>query len=190
MEALNTIKEVLAETESRMSKSVESVKKEFASLRTGRANIALVESIVVDYYGSSSPLKSIASLSIPDPKTIAIQPWDASAVAEVEKAINKSDLGLNPIVDGKIIRISVPQLTDERRDEISKLIKKISEEGRVSVRTSRHEANEGIKRLEGDKTITEDELFTSQKSVQKLTDGFISQIDELLSKKEKDIREI
>ncbi len=190
MEDVKTVQDVLNEVESRMNKSVEAVKKDFSSLRTGRANVAIVEGITVDYYGTSTPIKNLANLSIPDPKTVLIQPWDAGALGEIEKGIQKSDLGLNPIVDGKVIRISVPQLTDERRNELSKLIKKVAEEGKISLRAARHEGIDACKKLESAKEITEDDLFDSQKDIQKVTDQFVKDVESLLEQKEKDIREI
>lgn len=190
MQTLKSLKAVQDEMQNRMNKALEAVRREFQNLRTGRANVALVEGVEVLYYGNPTPLKGLATLSTPDPKSILIQPWDVNAVAEIEKAIKKSELGLNPVVEGKVIRVPVPPLTEERRNEISKLIKKIAEEGRVSTRNVRHEANEAIKRLEKDKLITEDEMFKAQKDVQKLTDKSIEAIDQLLAKKEQDIREV
>ena len=190
MQTLKSIKAVHDEVQNRMNKAIESVRREFQNLRTGRANVALVEGIEVLYYGNPTPLKGLASLSTPDPKSILIQPWDVNAVAEIEKAIKKSELGLNPVVEGKVIRVPVPPLTTERRNEISKLIKKIAEEGRVSVRNIRHEANETVKKLEKEKLISEDDVFSSQKEVQKITDKSIETIDQHLAKKEQDIKEV
>jgi len=190
MQTLKSVKSIQDEVQSRMNKSLDAVRREFQNLRTGRANVALIENLEVLYYGSATPLKGLATLSIPDAKSILIQPWDVNAVGDIEKAIKKSELGLNPHVDGKIIRVPVPPLTEERRNEISKLIKKIAEEGRVSVRNVRHEANEAAKRLEKEKLITEDEMFKSQKEVQKLTDKSIETIDQLLARKEQEIREV
>ncbi len=190
MQTLKSVKAVHDEVQSRMNKAIDAVRREFQNLRTGRASTALVEGIEVLYYGTPTPLKGLANLSTPDPKSILIQPWDVNAVSEIEKAIKKSELGLNPIVDGKVIRVPVPPLTEERRNEISKLIKKVAEEGRVSVRNVRHEANEAVKRLEKEKLITEDDTFSAQKDVQRLTDKSIESIDQMLAKKEQDIREI
>lgn len=190
MQTLKSIKAIHEEVQNRMNKSLDAVKREFQNLRTGRASTALIESIEVLYYGTPTPLKGLANLSIPDPKSILIQPWDVNAVKDIETAIKKSELNLNPIVDGKVIRVPVPPLNEERRNEYSKLIKKIAEEGRVSVRNVRHEANEATKRLEKDKLITEDEMHLTQKDVQKLTDSSIKAIDQLLAKKEQEIREV
>ena len=190
MQTLKSIKDIHEEVNARMQKSIEACKREFQGLRTGRANAALIEGVEVLYYGNPTPLKGMATLSTQDAKTILIQPLDASAISEIEKAIQKSGLGLNPIVDGKVIRVPVPALTEERRNEISKLIKKAAEEARVSVRNVRHEANEALKRLEKAKAVTEDDKFGSEKDIQKLTDKAIETIDQLLAKKEQDIREI
>lgn len=184
------LKKVVAEVDKKMTKSVETTRKEFQNLRTGRASIALVEGIQVDYYGTPTPLKGLANISTPDPKTIAIQPWDASVINEIDRAILKSDLGLTPINDGKIIRINIPALTDERRNELTKLVRKVAEEGRVSVRNARHEGIEQIKKLEKAKTIPEDQSHAGQKEVQKVTDKHIAQIDEALKHKEAEIHTI
>ncbi|MBI4388197.1 MAG: ribosome recycling factor [Candidatus Omnitrophica bacterium] len=190
MQTLTSTKSVVDETQRRMQKTLDAVKSEFHNLRTGRASIALVETIQVECYGSTTPLKSVASILTPDAKTIAIQPWDPSVCAAVEKAILKSGLGLTPANDGKVIRIKVPALTEERRHELDKLIRKISEDGRISIRNVRHEANEAVKRLEKAKTISEDESRTTQKKVQECTDRFIKLVDETLSKKESEIKEV
>ena len=190
MLTLISTKSVLDETQRRMQKTLDAVKTEFHNLRTGRASITLVETIQVDCYGNMTPLKSIASISISDAKTIAIQPWDHSLCPAVEKAILKSELGLTPANDGKVIRIKVPALTEERRRELDKLIRKIAEDGRISLRTVRHEANEAVKRLEKAKTVSEDESRTTQKKIQEFTDRFVKLIDETLSKKEAEIKEV
>jgi ribosome recycling factor len=190
MQTLTSTKSILDETQHRMQKTLDAVRGEFHNLRTGRASVALVETLQVDYYGTMSPLKSIASISVPDLKTISIQPWDPSVCGAIEKAILKSELGLTPSNDGKVVRIKVPALTEERRKELDKLIRKISEDGRVSIRNVRHEANEATKRLEKAKTIGEDESHTEQKKVQELTDKFVKLIDEALVKKEAELKEI
>ncbi|HTL47935.1 MAG TPA: ribosome recycling factor, partial [Verrucomicrobiae bacterium] len=178
------------EMQKSMSKAVESTRKEFKNIRTGRASIALVEGIQVNYYNTPTPLKGLANIATPDPKTIAITPWDPSGLPEIEKAILKSDLGLTPMNDGKLIRISIPALTQERREELSKVVKKTAEEGRVSVRNSRHEAIEGVKKLEKGKAISEDDSRSVQKDIQKFTDKFISEVDEALKQKEAEIHSI
>ena len=189
VEALES-KKAVEETKKKMAKSVEAAKKEFHNLRTGRAATGLVEGVLVDYYNTPTPLKSLANLSIPDAKTILIQPWDATAVAEIEKGILKSGLGLTPLNDGKVIRIQIPSLTDERRSELSKIVKKMAEEGRVSVRNARHEGIENIKKLEKSKSIPEDDSHALQKEIQKITDGYIAEIDQLLKNKEQEIHTV
>jgi ribosome recycling factor len=173
-----------------MEKALDSLSKDFGKLRTGRASTSLVEDIKVDYYGTPTPLKQIASISIPDSRTIAIQPWDKNAFGDVDKAIQKSDLGLNPVNDGKIIRINIPQLTEERRKELVKLAKKYTEDTRVAIRNIRRDANDKLKSMEKDKEITEDDLHRGQDEVQKLTDEHIKTADELLEEKEKEIMEL
>lgn len=184
-----TTKEILLETEEKMKKAIEAVSREFSEVRTGRANSALVEGLHIDYYGSPTMLKQIASISVPDARLIVIQPWDATAIAEIEKTILKSNLGITPTTDGKVIRLSIPQLSKERREELKKLVKKMAEDGRISLRTIRRESNEAIKKLEDDKIIPEDERFKSQDAIQKLTDKYIAKIEEILSSKEKELIE-
>ncbi len=183
-------KKVLSELEKKMAKAVEVTKKEFQNIRTGRASISVVEGIQVDYYDTPTPLKNLANISTPDPKTIAIQPWEPNIIGDIERAIMKSDLGLNPMNDGKVVRISIPALTDERREDLTKVIRKVAEEGRVSVRNSRHEGIDQIKKLEKDKAIPEDLSKVSQKDIQKLTDQFIAQVDSALKTKEAEIHSI
>jgi len=183
------IKDVLHETESKMKKTVEAVKREFSEVRTGRASPVLVEGILVDYYGTRTPIKQLATISTPDVRLIVIHPWDASVIAQVEKAILQSNLGLTPNNDGKVIRISIPHLTDERRQELDKIVKRVAEGGRVSLRTARRDANESLKQLEKNKAIAEDDRFKSQDEVQKLIDKYTAQVDDLLEAKEKEIQE-
>ncbi len=181
---------VIDDGKKRMAGALASLAKEFARLRTGRASVALVEPLVADYYGQPTPIGQIASLSVPDARTITIQPWDKSAFSAVEKAILKSDLGLNPVNDGKLIRIVIPPLTEERRKELVKLAKKFNEEAKVAVRNVRRDLNEDLKRLLKDKSITEDELRKFETEVQKLTDDTIKQCDQAFSSKEKEILEL
>lgn len=187
---LMEMKKTIEESKKKMSKAADSTRHEFQNIRTGRASIALVEGMLVDYYNTPTPLKSLASISTPDARTIAIQPWDASVINEIDKAIQKSGLGLTPVNDGRVIRMQIPPLTDERRQELTRLVKKVAEEGRISVRNARHEAIEQLKKLEKSKAISEDESRTSQKEIQKLTDQFIREIDEALALKEKEINTI
>ena len=182
-------KEAINEMNQKMDKSVQAIQRELSNLRTGRASTHLVENIQVNFYNTPTPLKQVATLSTPDPKSIAIAPWDVSQLKHIESAIQKSDLGLMPTNDGKIVRIQLPPLTVERRAELVKVGKRIAEEGRVSVRTARHEAVEKIKKLEKDKVVTEDDSRKHQKDVQTVTDEHVKKIDEMLATKEKEITE-
>lgn len=182
-----TLKEIMHDTETKMKKTVEATQREFSAIRTGRASTGLVEGIKVDYYGAPTPLKQLAAMSTPDARLVVIQPWDKGSMAEIEKAILKSDIGITPTNDGKVIRLSIPPLTQERRAELDKILKKIAEDGRVSLRTARHAAVENVRKSEKDKIITEDEKFKGQDDIQKLTDKYIKEIDNALAAKEKEI---
>ncbi len=184
------VMKLLDEMQKKMSKTLEMTKKEFQNIRTGRASIALVEGIQVDYYNTPTPLKGLSNITTPDPKTIAIQPWDPSVIGDIEKAILKSGLGLTPINDGKVVRMQIPSLTDERREELTKLVKKVAEEGRVAIRNARHEGIEQVKKLEKSKVIPEDRSHACQKDIQKVTDKLIAQVDEALKHKETEIHAI
>jgi ribosome recycling factor len=184
------IDEIFEDLKDRMGKSIESLKREYSRLRTGRASIALLDGIRVSYYDTPTPLNQMASLAVPEPRLLVIQPWDKTAIEDIEKAILKSELGLTPINDGKVIRISIPPLTEERRKELVKVARKMSEENKVAIRNIRRDANEMLKDLKKEKEITEDDLYRSQDEVQKTTDQFISQVDELCAAKEKEILEI
>jgi len=181
---------VLDDAKDRMHKALVNLDREFAKLRTGRASASLVEDIVVDYYGTPTPLKQIASISVPDPRTLAIQPWDRGAFANAEKAIMKSDLGLTPVNDGKVIRINIPPLTEERRKDLVKLAKKYTEDCRIAMRNVRRDANEMLKVMQKDKDITEDDQRRGQDEVQKITDEMIKKGDAAMDAKEKEIMEI
>ncbi|MCM8760862.1 MAG: ribosome recycling factor [Candidatus Omnitrophica bacterium] len=183
-----TVKEILHETENKMKKTVEATNREFSTVRTGRASGALVEGLRVDYYGTPTPLKQLAAITTPDARLIVIQPWDKNSLAEIEKTIMKSEIGITPTNDGKVIRLSIPPLTQERRAELDKILKKIAEDGHISIRTARHTAIEAVRKLEKDKLITEDERFKGQEDIQKLTDKYIKEIDNLLAAKEKEIQ--
>jgi len=184
------VEEIFEDLKDRMGKSIESLKREYSRLRTGRASISLLDGIRVSYYDTPTPLNQMASLAVPEPRLIVIQPWDKTAIEDIEKAILKSELGLTPMNDGKVIRIAIPPLTEERRKELVKVARKMSEENKVSIRNIRRDANEMLKDLKKEKEITEDDLFRSQEEVQKATDQFISQVDELCEAKEKEILEI
>jgi len=184
-----TTKEILHSSEEKMKKAVESVTREFSEVRTGRANPSLVEGLHINYYGTPTLLKQLASISVPDAHLIVIQPWDITAIGEIEKAILKSNLGINPSNDGKLIRLSIPALSKERRQELAKVAHNMSEEGRVSLRTIRREAKEALEKLEKDKIIPEDDKFRGIDELQKLVDKYIVRVDEILKNKEKEILE-
>ncbi len=174
----------------RMQKSIDSLEKDFSRLRTGRASTALVDNIRVEYYGTPTPLNQVASVSIPDSRTISISPWDRNAFSNIEKAIMKSDLGLTPINDGKSIRINIPPLTEERRKELVKMAKKYTEDAKVAIRNVRRDVNDALKKMQNSKEISEDELHKAQDDVQKATDSFVKKADAVLAEKEKEIMEI
>ena len=173
--------------EDKMKKSIESVSADFAAVRAGRANAAVLDRIMVDYYGTPTPIQQIASIGSPDPRSLVIQPWDASAVKAIEKAIQESDLGINPANDGKVLRLLFPQLTEERRKELTKLIGKYAEGGTVAIRNIRRDALEKFKKMQKDGEITEDDLKLAEKDIQKLTDEMTKKVDELYSAKEKEL---
>lgn len=182
--------ELLLDSEERMTKACAALEKEFAKLRTGRATAALVDGIKADYYGTPTPLSQMASITVPDSRTITIQPWDKSGFAAVEKAILKSDLGLTPVNDGKIIRITIPALTEDRRKELVKVARKYAEDAKVAVRNVRRDANDQLKKMEKDKALSEDERKKAEEDVQKLTDKYVGEIDKITQAKEKEILEI
>ncbi|MDD5773795.1 MAG: ribosome recycling factor [bacterium] len=183
------VKLVYQDMENHMNKTIEVFRREIASIRTGRASTAILDGIMVDYYGTPTPLKQIASLSIPEPRLILIQVWDKAAIQEIEKAINKSDIGINPVVDGQNIRLNLPPLTEERRKELVKHVKKISEDSKVTIRNIRRDAIEKLKSAEKSHEISEDDLKRDQEKIQKTTDNFIVKIDQLLQIKEKEVLE-
>lgn len=182
-----TAQNVLKETEDKMKKTLDAVHQNFSSVRTGRANTGMVEHIRVDYYGTMTPMRQVANITIPEPRMLLISPWDVGALKAIEKALADSDLGISPVIDGKLVRIVVPPLTRERREELVKVVHRLAEEGRVSLRAIRRDGNEAVKKLEKDKTATEDESFKTQDQIQKLTDRYIQQIDQLQAAKEKDL---
>jgi ribosome recycling factor len=183
------IESIYQETTQNMEKSIDSLKNEFKKIRTGRASLSILDGIRVEYYGTTTPLNQMASLSIPESRLISIQPWDVSIIKDIEKAILKSDLGLTPSNDGKLIRISIPPLTEDRRKELVKVIQKKSEEHRVAVRNIRRDSNELLKGLKKDGEISEDDAFRAQDQVQKITDKHIKLIDDVCKEKEKEILE-
>ena len=181
---------VIDKTEDKMKKSTASLKDGFAALRTGRASAALFDKIRVDYYGEKSPLGQVANISIPEARLIVIQPWDKNLIGEIEKAIRSSELSLNPSNDGKVIRIAIPPLTEERRKELVKLAKNQAEQSRVAIRNIRRDGNDELKKLLKDSAITEDEESKGSTDLQKLTDNYIDQINKVLEEKEKEIMEV
>lgn len=178
---------VIKDTEDKMKKSLDVVNQNFSQVRTGRASIGMVEHLRVDYYGTLTPLKQMANITIPEPRLILIHPWDAGALKLIEKAVLESDLGIPPVIDGKIVRLAVPSLSRERREELAKIVKKQAEDGHVVLRSIRREANEKVKVLEKDKKITQDESFKAQAEIQKLTDRYVQLIDQAQAAKEKEL---
>lgn len=183
------IKDIVKETEGKMHKALESVQREFMEVRTGRAHPGLIEGMHIDYYGTPTMIKTIASISVPDPKTIIIQPWDANALPEIERAINSSKLGVSPVIDGKLVRLIIPSLSKERRDELVKVVRDMAEHGRISLRTIRRDANERIKKVQGEGKVSEDDSFRGQEEIQKLTDKYIKDVDHVLESKNKELAE-
>jgi len=173
-----------------MQGAVDALKKEFTGIRTGRASMGLLDGIIIDYYGTPTPVQQLASLSIPESRQIAIQPWEHKLIPEIEKAIMKSDLGLTPMNDGKTIRINIPILTEERRKQLVKIVRKRSEESKIAVRNIRRDSNEELKKLEKDEHISEDDVKKEHDEIQRITDSFIKKIDESLEHKEKEIMEV
>jgi len=184
------INDALSTAEGKMKKTVDVLRKDLVSIRAGRANPAILEKVTVDYYNTPTPINQLATVSVPEPRMLIIQPWDKSVIKDIEKAIMKSDLGLTPSNDGNVIRLAIPQLTAEGRAEIVKTVKKKAEEARVAVRNVRRELIDDIKEMEKQKTISEDESKKGQEKAQKLTDKYIKEIDEILEKKEKEIMEV
>jgi ribosome recycling factor len=181
---------IIKECEARMKKGITALQKEVGKVRTGRASLTLLDDIKVDYYGTPTPLNQAASLSIPESRLIVIQPWDSSLIGEIEKAILKSELGMTPANDGKVIRITIPRLTEERRKELAKLVKKMGENSKISIRNMRREIIEELRAKEKAKEISEDEMHQWQNQVQKVTDQFIEEVDKVIATKEKEIMEI
>ena len=186
----NSIKEVEAALKNRMEKAISDLQHEMAAIRTGRASLGILDHIRVDYYGTPTPLNQIANLHVPEPALITIQPWDVSQIGPIERAIRTSDLGLNPANDGKIIRLPIPPLTEERRKELVKRLHGVTEHHRVAIRNIRRDGNEACKKLLKDKKITEDDDKRAHDEIQKLTDGYMQKVDQAAKSKEKEIMEI
>lgn len=182
--------DVLKHAEEQMKRSIASVQKELQAIRTGRANPALLDKVIVDYYGAPTPLKQLANISTPDGKCLVIQPYDKNSLKDIEAGINKSDLGLTPNNDGNVIRVVIPALTEERRKELVKVIKKIAEDGKVGIRNTRRDGLDSIKKLEKEKQISEDESRKQQEHLQKLTDKYTKEIDGLSGSKEKEVMSV
>lgn len=183
-------KQVIANAKEKMTKAISAYTRELASIRAGRASAALLDKISIEYYGAPTPVNQVAGISVPEARLLVIQPYDKSILGEIEKAIQKSDLGLNPSSDGNIIRLAIPALTEERRKELVKVVKKDSEEAKVAIRNIRRDANDDLKKLEKNSGITEDELRGYSDDIQKLTDDHISKIDQITKDKEKEILEV
>ncbi|MDX9917351.1 MAG: ribosome recycling factor [Gudongella sp.] len=184
------ILDVHKESESKMEKTILVYKEELQSIRAGRANPALLDRITVDYYGQQTPLKQVGSVSAPEPRLLVIQPWDVNLIPIIEKEIHKSDLGLNPSNDGKVIRLVIPILTEERRKDLTKVVKKNSENAKIAVRNTRRDAIDRIKKMEKNKELTEDDRKLAEDEMQKITDKFVAEIDEITKKKEEELMEI
>lgn len=178
---------VKSDAKSRMEKTLQALRRELASLRAGRATPSLLDKIEVEYYGTMTPLNQLSNISAPEPRLLVIQPWDKSAISAIEKALQKSELGITPTNDGDVIRINIPPLTEERRAELVRVVKKAGEEAKVSIRNIRRDANDEYKKMEKSGDLSEDEARRCQEEVQKLTDDFVKQIDEAVTSKEKDI---
>lgn len=182
--------DVIDKTQTGMEKAIDSLKKDLTRVRTGRASTTLLDDIRVDYYGTPTPLNQIGTLVVPEPRLITIQPWEKKLIPDIEKAILKSDLGLNPTSDGQLVRIIIPALTEERRKEMVKQIKRMGEETKIAIRNARRDANESLKKAEKDKEISEDDLKRGEKEIQELTDKYVKKTDEVVAVKEKEVMEI
>jgi ribosome recycling factor len=182
--------DVVKKARNGMDKAVDALKKDMTKVRTGRASTSLLDDVMVDYYGTPTPLNQVGTLTVPESRLITIQPWEKKLLPDIERAIFKADLGLTPTSDGQLIRIAIPPMTEERRKEMGKVVRKMGEEAKVSVRGARRDANESLKKLEKNKEISEDEQKRGEKEIQDLTDSFVAKIDELVAGKEKEIMEI
>jgi ribosome recycling factor len=185
-----TIRDVLEETDGKKRRAVEALGREFETIRTGRANPALVENVSVDYYGVSTPLNQLASINTPEPRLLVVQPWDRQSLPAVEKAILKTGLGLNPVSDGNVLRLAIPQLTEDRRRELVRLVRKRVEDGRVEVRNIRREILERLRGMEREKELSQDEGKRAQDQLQRLTDQYITRMDALAEEKEREVMEV
>lgn len=185
-----TVDEIMLDTEDRMQKSVDSAQAEMAKVRTGRASATMLDGISVDYYGTPTPINQMANIAVPEPRMVTITPWDRSQLGLIEKAILSSDLGITPSSDGSLIRLKVPELTEERRAELAKVVRKYGEDGKIAIRNIRRDANEHVKKLQKDSEISEDEEKIHHEEIQKYTDSYTAKVDEITKAKEKDLLEI
>ena len=185
-----SVRDIIAPIEGQMQKTLDKMKADYSTLRTGRASSALLENLRVDYYGTMTPINQLANISTPEPRTLEIRAWDKNAIQPIEKAIQKSDLGMNPSNDGTIIRLSIPKLTEERRKDLIRVVRKMSEEYRVAIRNERRDGLEKLKKSEKAKEITEDDLKSAEHEMQKMTDLYVKKVDEMLATKERDIMEV
>ncbi|MHB1398813.1 MAG: ribosome recycling factor [Trichloromonadaceae bacterium] len=184
------MKDVITKTRQGMEKSIESLKKDFTKVRTGRASVSLLDDVRIDYYGTPTPLSQVGTLAVPEPRLITITPWEKKLIPDIEKAILKSDLGLNPSSDGVLVRIIIPPLTEDRRKEMCKVLKRLGEESKIALRNIRRDGNDGLKKMEKDKEISEDDLKRGEKEIQELTDQYVKKIDETVAAKEKEVMEV
>lgn len=184
------MKRIIAEIKTKNDHALAALKKEFNSVRTGRASLALLDGITVECYGGQTPLNQVASLSVPEARLIVIQPWDAGLLKGIERAILKSDMGLNPANDGKLVRVPIPPLTEERRKELVKVVKRMAEDCKVAIRNIRRDGIDGVKKLEKESELTEDEMYKGQEEIQKVTDEYTARVDELLSSKDEEIMQV
>lgn len=187
---MSDIENLLKDTRDRMDKAIKAMRQNFQSVRTGKASPALVENLMVDYYGTSTKLRDIASITAPEPRLVVIQPWDQNAVSSIEKAIQASSIGVSPVSDGRVIRLPIPELSEERRNEYTKLVKKQAEDSRVEIRNVRRDANEDVKKAQKDSKITEDDMRDMHDDIQKLTDAHIKQVDEELEAKVQELMQV
>lgn len=184
------MKDVITKTRQGMEKSIEALKKDFTKVRTGRASVSLLDDVRIDYYGTPTPLSQVGTLAVPEPRLITITPWEKKLIPDIEKAILKSDLGLNPASDGILVRLAIPPLTEERRKEMCKVLKRLGEESKIALRNIRRDGNDGLKKLEKEKEISEDDLKRGEKEIQELTDQFVKKVDETVAAKEKEVMEV
>jgi ribosome recycling factor len=184
------LKEIYRETEQKMDKAVEAIGRELSGVRTGKATATILDVVKVEYYGAATPLKQVASISAPDPKLLVVQPWEKNIIGEIVRAIQKADLGLNPVTEGNVIRLPIPPLNEERRKEMVRLVKKFGEDGKVSIRNIRRDSIERLKKAEKASDISEDDFHNGQKHIQEITDNHISKIDEMVEAKEAEVMEV